>query len=140
MSDNSPIEPIDKIVSWHAHIYYDVATTRSVAERLRERIAENFAVQIGRWHDPHVGPHTESMYQVAFDVGVFPEFVPWLVLNREGLDVLIHPNTLRPRDDHMVHALWVGRKLALKPERLQETIDASEESPVEVNTRPDLGL
>jgi len=134
------IAPIDGIVSYHAHIYYDVQSTRKTAEWLRERIAESFSVQIGRWHDPHVGPHTQSMYQVAFDVAVFARFVPWLMLNRQGLDVLVHPNTLRPREDHMVHAMWLGRKLALKPEVLSERIEPHEESPVEVNTRPDLGL
>jgi aromatic ring-cleaving dioxygenase len=134
------LQELDSIVSWHAHIYYDVATTRQTAEWLRERIAELFPVQIGRWHDALVGPHTASMYQVAFDVAVYARFVPWLMLNRNGLDVLVHPNTLQPRADHMVHASWLGRKLELKPEVLAERIEPSEESPIEVNTRPDLGL
>jgi aromatic ring-cleaving dioxygenase len=128
------------IVSYHAHIYYDVAATRGVAEFLRKQIAELFPVQLGRWHDALVGPHTQSMYQVAFDVPVFAQFVPWLMLNRNGLDVLVHPNTLQPRADHVVHALWLGRKLDIKPDFLEVRIDPSQESRVEVNTRPDLGL
>ena len=31
----------------------------------------------------------------------------------DGLDVLVHPNTLAPRDDHLHHALWLGHVLAL---------------------------
>lgn len=139
-ADPKSMQTLDSIVSYHAHIYYDVATTRPVAEWLRERIAELFPVQLGRWHDALVGPHTASMYQVAFDVPVFARFMPWLALNRRGLDVLVHPNTLQPRADHMVHAMWLGRKLALKPEVLPERIEAGEESAIEVNTRPDLGL
>ena len=80
------------------------------AEALRARIAERFSVQLGRWHDVPVGPHTAAMYQVAFDTDVFAAFVPWLMLNRNGLDVLVHPNTLAPRDDHLQHALWLGDK------------------------------
>ncbi|MBL8381198.1 MAG: 4,5-dioxygenase [Burkholderiales bacterium] len=109
------------IASYHAHIYYDPATTREVAARMRENIAERFAVQLGRWHDVPVGPHPGAMYQVAFDVQVFARLVPWLMLNRAGLTVLVHPNTGRPRDDHLIHALWLGEKVALKGEALPES-------------------
>ena len=55
------------ILSFHAHVYYDAGThSRGVAEALRERIGERFVVQLGRWHDVPVGPHTAAMYQVAF--------------------------------------------------------------------------
>ena len=80
------------IRSYHAHIYYDPAT-RPVAERLREAIGDGFTVELGRWHDEPVGPHPISMYQVAFAVAEFPRLVPWLMLNRGGLDVLVHPQT-----------------------------------------------
>jgi DOPA 4,5-dioxygenase len=122
------------IVSWHAHVYFDPATTRALAERVRSGIAQRFRVQLGRWHDIPVGPHSAPMYQVAFDVATFGELVPWLALHREGLNVLVHPNTLAPRADHLVHALWLGTPLPLRPEVLPETIAASEESPVVPNT------
>jgi len=61
-----PVDPAI-ISDYHAHIYYDPATTRDRAERLRERVAEAFPeAKIGRWHDELVGPHLKSMYQVAF--------------------------------------------------------------------------
>jgi aromatic ring-cleaving dioxygenase len=126
------------IHSYHAHVYYDPARTRGVAEAVRALIAERFAVQLGRWHDVPVGPHTAAMYQVAFDTEVFAAFVPWLMLNRNGLDVLVHPNTLAPRDDHLLHALWLGDKLALKEAVLPLRIDAEQESPIEANTTPTL--
>jgi aromatic ring-cleaving dioxygenase len=124
------------ILSWHAHIYYDPVATRGMAEALRQRIAERFAVQLGRWHDVPVGPHNAAMYQVAFAPEVFASFVPWLALHRDGLDVLVHPNTLAPRDDHLRHALWLGTPLALKEAVLPLRIDAGEESPVIANTAP----
>ncbi len=45
-----------KISLYHAHIYYD-ASSRPVAARLRDEIAQRFTVQLGRWHDEPVGPH-----------------------------------------------------------------------------------
>lgn len=122
------------IVSWHAHVYFDPASTRSQAERVRAGIAERFQVQLGRWHEVPIGPHTAAMYQVAFDVDVFADLVPWLALHREELNVLVHPNTLAPRADHLVHALWLGPPLPLRGDVLPERIEAGEESPVVPNT------
>jgi aromatic ring-cleaving dioxygenase len=132
------MQALAAIHSYHAHVYYDPARTRSLAEALRSRIGERFSVQLGRWHDVPVGPHTAAMYQVAFGTELFAAFVPWLMLNRNGLDVLVHPNTLAPRDDHLLHALWLGDKLALKEDVLPLSVDAKDESPVEPNTTPQL--
>ena len=77
------------------------------------------------------------MYQVAFAVDLFPRFVPWLMLNRMGLAVLIHPNTRRPHDDHLVNALWLGEVLPLKGEILPVEVgeEGIEELP-QPNTNP----
>ncbi len=40
--------------------------------------------------------------------------VPWLMLNREGLDILVHPLTNDSVEDHRRHALWLGTPVALK--------------------------
>ena len=110
---------------YHAHIYYDVATTRGVAETLRAQIAERFAVRMGRWHDVPIGPHPHAMYQVAFLPPVFPAFVPWLMLHRRGLTILIHPNTGAPHDDHLVHALWLGGMVPLRADVLPVADDVN---------------
>ena len=130
----SAIDPPDAIVSWHAHVYFDPARTRLEAERVRAGVAQRFRVQLGRWHEVPVGPHTAAMYQIAFEPGTFAGLVPWLALHREGLSVLVHPNTLAPRADHLVHALWLGTPLPLRPDVLPERIAADEESPVLPNT------
>ena len=110
------------IRNYHAHIYYDPAS-RPVAERLREEIGARFTVVLGRWHDEPVGPHPTSMYQVAFGVDEFPRLVPWLMLNRGGLDVLVHPQTDNPYDDHAVHAAWLGARLKLRLDGLRRRRD-----------------
>ncbi len=40
---------------------------------------------------------------------MFSELVPWLALNREGLDVLVHPNTSESLPDHAERAMWLGQ-------------------------------
>jgi aromatic ring-cleaving dioxygenase len=111
-------QALSAITSYHAHIYYGPGEGRSRAERLRTLIGERFVARIGSWHDAPVGPHTRPMYQVAFAVELFPAFVPWLMLNHMGLSILVHPNTRRPRDDHLHNALWLGEALPLKGEFL----------------------
>ena len=113
------MKTVDAITSYHAHIYYDAAT-RDVAASVREQIADRFSVQMGRWRDEPVGPHVRAMYQIAFEVALFPKLVPWLMLNRQGLTVLVHPNTDHPRDDHVLHPLWMGEVLDVKEEVLRE--------------------
>jgi aromatic ring-cleaving dioxygenase len=108
------------IHAWHAHIYYDPAQTRDTAAAVRAAIEARFNVRLGRWHDMPVGPHPGAMYQVLFGPDEFARFVPWLALNRQGLTVLVHPETGRPRDDHLKHALWMGAVLPLKAEILPE--------------------
>jgi aromatic ring-cleaving dioxygenase len=105
------------IAEYHAHIYYDPAKTRAAAERLRQRVAAEFPqAKLGRWHDALVGPHTQSMFQIAFPPGMIGAFLPWLMLNRDGLTILLHPDTGNDLRDHTAHAAWFGAVLPLRLE------------------------
>jgi aromatic ring-cleaving dioxygenase len=116
----SPSNPA-AIEAYHAHIYYDPASTRDRAERLREAIGARFPqARLGRWHDKLVGPHTQSMYQVAFPTEMLADFVPWLMLNRDGLTVLLHPETGNARRDHTAHAAWFGAVLPVRLEAFKD--------------------
>ena len=73
---------------------------------------QRFAVRMGRWHDVPVGPHPTAMYQIAFsEDGQFPTLAPFLMMNRMGLTILLHPESGRPRDDHTINAMWMGQVL-----------------------------
>jgi DOPA 4,5-dioxygenase len=136
MASAAPL-PLSAITSYHAHIYYDLGEGRERAARLRELIGERFVARIGAWHDELVGPHLRPMYQVAFAVDLFPSLVPWLMLNRMGLSILVHPNTRRPRDDHLVNALWLGEALPLKGNILPVEVGPDKvEDLAPPNTRP----
>ncbi|MBL4757705.1 MAG: DOPA 4,5-dioxygenase family protein [Rhizobiales bacterium] len=101
-------QPVSDISSYHAHIYYD-AETKNVAETMRGRLEEIFPdLTYGRWHDRPVGPHPSWSTQVAFPASVFPEIVPWLTLNRDGLVIFVHTNTGDDLVDHRDHAIWLG--------------------------------
>jgi aromatic ring-cleaving dioxygenase len=108
----APLDPT-AITGYHAHIYYDPAT-RAVAEELRAAIGAGFDARLGRWHDQPIGPHPVAMYQVAFPIAEFPRLVPWLMLNRRGLAVLVHPLTGDDYEDHATYALWLGPPLPLR--------------------------
>ena len=133
-SEKAAPRPTSEIASFHAHVNYDPAATRGEAERLRTWIGERFSVTLGRWHDVKVGPHDQAMYQVAFATEVFPELVPWLMLNHGSLSILVHPNTTNPRRDHRADPLWIGPPLAVHVDKLPEHTER-EEAPAP-NTQP----
>jgi DOPA 4,5-dioxygenase len=128
------LQPLDAIQSYHAHIYFDGPDQRRIAEVLREEIGERFSVLIGRWHDGLVGPHTRPMYQVAFMPAEFARFVPWIMINRQGLAVLIHPNTGQPKADHLTHAIWLGEILDINASSLPDHHEPEPE--IAPNTNP----
>jgi aromatic ring-cleaving dioxygenase len=101
------------IHDYHAHIYYD-PDSRETAASLRQQIEREFAVEMGRWRDEPVGPHPQAMYQVKFAPAEFQRIVPWLMLNRAGLTILVHPNTGDAYQDHSQNELWLGEKLKLR--------------------------
>lgn len=100
------------LTGYHAHVYYDAAQRLQAAD-LRAEIGRVFPVLIGRMHDRPIGPHTKGMFQVVIDQDVFAELVPWLMLNRNGLSVLVHAETGDAVADHTRHVMWLGEAVPL---------------------------
>jgi aromatic ring-cleaving dioxygenase len=117
-----PTPPIEstRITDYHIHVYYD-PESRDHAAQLREWVEERFTVRMGRWHDAPVGPHVQAMYQIQFETELFPTLVPFVMMNRMGLTILLHPQSGRPRDDHTINATWMGAVLPVKTDVLRES-------------------
>jgi aromatic ring-cleaving dioxygenase len=112
---------MNEVKGYHAHVYFDAAT-RPVAERLRDTLVDLFAVDPGVFADEPRGPHPIPQFNMIFEIPEFQNIVPWLMLNRQGLDVLVHPLTESNYDDHTRNALWLGTPVALKLERLSANL------------------
>lgn len=109
---------MSEVKGYHAHVYYDAAT-KPTAERLRDALLGKFKVEAGAFSDAPIGPHPISQFNVIFETPEFPQVVPWLMLNRDGLDVLVHPLTDSSYNDHTAFAMWLGAPVALYTERLR---------------------
>ena len=101
-------------LGYHAHIYYDPAKTRGIAERVCAAVDQKFRVEIDGFRDEPRGPHPISNVLVVFKPDQFADVVPYLMLNRDGLDVLVHPLTLDAVEDHSGYAIWLGNPVPLK--------------------------
>ncbi|CAM6089088.1 unnamed protein product [Calypogeia fissa] len=115
------------IRSYDVHIYFwqtDAADTEK-ARALREEIQLKFPeLKVYKFWEQPIGPHPTGMFEVDLKTPEeFASFVPWLTVNRRGLSVLVHPNTGRPRDDHLVNGLWIGDKQFLNTTHLENEDD-----------------
>lgn len=107
-----------QVRGYHAHVYFD-ASKRAIAERLRDAIVGRFVVEAGAFADDPIGPHPIPQFNIIFKAPEFQRLVPWLMFNRDGLDVLVHPLTDNSYDDHSSNALWLGTPVPLLLERLR---------------------
>jgi DOPA 4,5-dioxygenase len=116
---------LTKIDGYHAHVYYD-PTTRARAEQLRETIANALGVEVRELSDQPRGPHPVPQFRFMFTTAQFEKIVPWLMLNRQGLDVLVHPLTDNSYDDHSRYAVWLGSPVSLKLNAMRRTYRAEQ--------------
>jgi aromatic ring-cleaving dioxygenase len=102
-----------EVHGYHAHIYYNQESS-AVAQTLHDALAENFPIEVGQLRDDPVGPHPVSQFAAIIKPEQFQTVVPWLMLNRAGLDILIHPLTDDQVEDHSTFALWLGMPIELR--------------------------
>jgi DOPA 4,5-dioxygenase len=115
------VSQVTDIREFHAHVYFDIAT-RPIAERVYDALGRHFGVKLGALHDRPVGLHAKPMFEATVSRELFAAVVPWLMVNRDGLSVLVHPMTDDPVADHETSPLWMGEPLALDIEFLRRHV------------------
>jgi len=111
------------IRGFHAHVYFRNPRERDIALALREEMARAHPdARLGRVHDRAIVVHTAPMYQVSFPPEAFGRIVPWLMLHREGLSILVHALTGDVVAEHRDWPLWLGEPLPLAIDRLESTV------------------
>ena len=97
-----------------------MAQSRTLCEEARDA----FGVEMGRMHEKPVGPHPDGSCQLSVPPEKFGAVVPWLALNRDGLNILLHPETGDELKDHSEHALWMGEIRPLDMSIFNQETDA----------------
>ena len=100
---------------YHAHVYFGPETVEQ-ARTLCKAAGQKFGIAVGRLHEREVGPHPQWSCQLSFDPSQFDELIPWLDIERNGLDVFVHGQTGDDLADHTTHASWLGNEYSLKLE------------------------
>ena len=108
---------------FHAHVYFD-PQQREQAVHLRSEVQRRYRVPVGRVHDRPVGPHPKGMFQVLIDRECVGDVLPYLMQHRDGLDILLHPDTGNDLADHTEHAAWIGSPLPLRLEMFRAAASA----------------
>jgi aromatic ring-cleaving dioxygenase len=121
----------ENLYGYHVHIYFD-DTTKVRAADLRDTLVERFKAQpSGPKFVGIAGPHPIPQMSAIFPKAAFTaDVVPWLMFNRQGLDILIHPLTDDEVEDHTTHAVWIGKPVELLMDKLKRAPTIQELMPV----------
>lgn len=108
------------ISGYHVHFYCTLEQLE-LAQSVRDSIVKDLKTigGAGPVRNRPVGPHTLPMFEVWFGPEALGEVLPWVLLNRRGLSVLLHPETGNDYVDHTDRAVWIGEKIPLKLEVLR---------------------
>lgn len=108
-----------RITAFHAHVYFGPGTVDQ-ARALCEAARDRFGIKMGRVHEKPVGPHPDWSCQLTVPPEKFGEVVPWLALNRNGLNVFVHAETGDDLIDHTRHVMWLGESRPLDVSQFEE--------------------
>ena len=106
-------------MNFHAHIYWANDSERTLALSFRDTLEEMGCV-LGSIHDQRVGPHDLPMYQAEYSSANKGTVEEYLQTNAESLSILLHEDTGDDFKDHTDGARWIGRKLFLNLDWLEE--------------------
>ena len=104
-------------MDYHAHVYWHNEDQRRVSLDLRKDLI-GLGCPVGRIMEEPIGPHPLPMYQVNYS-STNAEQIEKLLAST-GLDILLHEDTGDDVRDHTLGARWLGNKLKLDLEWLEE--------------------
>ncbi|MFK7899033.1 MAG: DOPA 4,5-dioxygenase family protein, partial [Myxococcota bacterium] len=102
---DSKLKRARQVTGYHAHIYDRTADLEELRDLAQSQLPET---RVGRLHSRPIGPHTQPMFQIAFEPAQLAVVVPWIYLNRGQRSVLIHPQHGDVVREHSQDALWLG--------------------------------
>lgn len=127
-------------ISWHLHVIFD-PMDHDLAYSVREKAANYLGIDLKAQkdscrhliypmnldicyfepvdhpeEDPDATPFVNSEFAFLFYPKDFYKIVTWFLLNREGLDLYIHPNTGCDISDHTSYVIEVGLHRRTRPE------------------------
>lgn len=105
---------------YHFHLYFSPEQF-DLASEIANKLATTFKVPVGRVWDRPVGPHPVNSCQITVKREQFEEIAAWLLKNRQGLDVFIHPEGDDDLVDHRDHIMWIGRSYEIKLDIFKES-------------------
>jgi len=105
-------DTVTKINNFHVHVYYDPHSFE-VARELCETLAQQFELPMGYMHQRPVGPHPDWSCQLTVSNTRIGEVISYLSINRQGLNIFVHPDTGQDLEDHRDRAIWIGSERPL---------------------------
>lgn len=105
---------------FHIHVYFDLNNKQKACD-VYNAMSQSFpsTILMGSIHDQPIGPHTKPMFSASLISDMmFGPMINWLMFNRQGLSVLVHPISDDDLTDHTEHALWLGQPVALDLNKL----------------------
>lgn len=100
------------ITHFHAHLYYEDETYPKALDVIEKAKALDY-LQVGRAHKVPVGPHPVGSCQLLFETKYLDRILPWLIENRDGLSVFIHPVSGDDIFDHTEGVMFLGKPYKL---------------------------
>lgn len=104
-----------QILDFHAHIYFENSQF-DIAGKIQQQIKKDLQknlTYIGELINRPIGPHPLPMFEIDFSTENFERIVTYLMIHRESLSVLIHPQSGNDLYDHSQCAMWLGKQLEL---------------------------
>jgi len=103
------------ISGYHVHVYFHDAESKSKAIAMREEMNKRFQIKISRLFDEVDldDPHQRPMFFANLPASEFADVVPWVMLNQNGLNIMIHPISGNDLADHRDYPLWLGSVLTV---------------------------